>query len=165
MPDEETLVTFNHMDYGAIEAAVMETARGRWFLREYAKRNRNADTEAVLAAVAGLEKKLVEEKAARTMDQIRASLLDMASAIGETKADIGLCQPEERDAPVAAPDSGPEETARRIARILKTLRYLEERIHAMMDLCDPEQPLADKEPPSRDVVDFVQARAASPFLN
>ena len=29
-------------DYEAIAAAVMETVRGRWFLGEYARRNRNA---------------------------------------------------------------------------------------------------------------------------
>ena len=31
-------------DYDAICAAVTATARGRWFLEEYAKRNRNSDT-------------------------------------------------------------------------------------------------------------------------
>ena len=31
-------------DYAAISEAFMETSRGRWFLAEYAKRNRNADT-------------------------------------------------------------------------------------------------------------------------
>ena len=34
-------------DYEAIAAAVMETLRGRWFLAEFAKRNRNADTELI----------------------------------------------------------------------------------------------------------------------
>ncbi len=34
----------NEQDYDAIREAFMETARGRWFLGEYAKRNRNADT-------------------------------------------------------------------------------------------------------------------------
>lgn len=42
-------------DYDAICTAFMETARGRWFLNEYARRNRNADTRAVLDAVARLE--------------------------------------------------------------------------------------------------------------
>jgi hypothetical protein len=44
-------------DYETIEAAVMETARGRWFLNEYARRNRSADTQIVLDAIAALEKK------------------------------------------------------------------------------------------------------------
>ena len=42
-------------DYVAIRDAFMETARGRWFLTQYADRNRNADTTAVLDAVARLE--------------------------------------------------------------------------------------------------------------
>ena len=36
-------------DYAAIAEAFMETSRGRWFLTEYAKRNRNADTRMVLS--------------------------------------------------------------------------------------------------------------------
>ena len=42
-------------DYDAISEAFMETSRGRWFLGEYAKRNRNADTRMVLDAVARIE--------------------------------------------------------------------------------------------------------------
>lgn len=42
-------------DYDAIEEAVMETARGRWFLSEYARRNRAADTASVLEALGRLE--------------------------------------------------------------------------------------------------------------
>ena len=41
----------NEADYEAIRDAFMETSRGRWFLGEYAKRNRNADTSMVLDAV------------------------------------------------------------------------------------------------------------------
>ena len=45
-------------DYEAIREAFMETARGRWFLGEYAKRNRHADTRLVLNAVARVERML-----------------------------------------------------------------------------------------------------------
>src|SRR5262245_29649686 len=38
-------------EYEAIEAAVMETARGRWFLAEHARRNRHAETELLLAVL------------------------------------------------------------------------------------------------------------------
>jgi len=38
-----------------IEAAVKETVRGRWFLEEFARRNRNADTLAILDALGRLE--------------------------------------------------------------------------------------------------------------
>jgi hypothetical protein len=51
-------------DYEAIREAFMETSRGRWFLNEYAKRNRNADTAMVLDAVARIEQSLAATKAA-----------------------------------------------------------------------------------------------------
>ena len=42
-------------DYEAIHVAVMETVRGRWFLSEFAKRNRHADTSLILAAIDRVE--------------------------------------------------------------------------------------------------------------
>src|SRR6202041_917170 len=49
-------------DYEAISDAFMETSRGRWFLTEYAKRNRNADTRMVLDAVERIEENLNAQK-------------------------------------------------------------------------------------------------------
>ncbi|MFX7772422.1 hypothetical protein ABTJ87_20040, partial [Acinetobacter baumannii] len=54
----------NEEDYAAIHEAFMETSRGRWFLGEYAKRNRNADTRMVLDAVARIEGSLAAQKQA-----------------------------------------------------------------------------------------------------
>ncbi|MCA6126078.1 hypothetical protein J6500_29925 [Bradyrhizobium sp. WSM 1704] len=51
-------------DYAAISEAFMETSRGRWFLGEYAKRNRNADTRMVLDAVARIEESLAAQRKA-----------------------------------------------------------------------------------------------------
>ena len=51
-------------DYAAISEAFMETSRGRWFLGEYAKRNRNADTRMVLDAVARIEENLSQQRQA-----------------------------------------------------------------------------------------------------
>jgi hypothetical protein len=55
-------------DYAAISEAFMETSRGRWFLAEFAKRNRNADTRLVLDAVARLEESLAAQKQATAPD-------------------------------------------------------------------------------------------------
>src|SRR2546425_3548707 len=49
-------------DYAAIAEAFMETSRGRWFLTEYAKRNRNADTRMVLDAVVRIEQSLAAQR-------------------------------------------------------------------------------------------------------
>jgi hypothetical protein len=42
-------------DYEAIEAAVTETVRGRWFLAEYARRIRLAETNDILNAIGRIE--------------------------------------------------------------------------------------------------------------
>jgi len=44
-----------YADYEAILAAVMETGRGRWFLHEFAQRNRHAETRGVLTAIQKIE--------------------------------------------------------------------------------------------------------------
>ena len=49
-------IGLSEWDYSLIEAAVMETVRGRWFLSEFARRNRMADTQTLLAALARIEK-------------------------------------------------------------------------------------------------------------
>ena len=43
-------------DYEAIEAAVLESPRGRWFLAEYLRRNQASETKAMLAAIRKLER-------------------------------------------------------------------------------------------------------------
>ena len=71
-------------DYDAISEAFMETSRGRWFLGEYAKRNRNADTRMVLDAVARIEESLAAQK--QTGLQRETSLAARAlAAIGECR--------------------------------------------------------------------------------
>ena len=45
-----------HLDFGAIEAAVKETARGRAFLASYARRVQQSDTLTMLAMLARLER-------------------------------------------------------------------------------------------------------------
>jgi hypothetical protein len=47
--------TLSGAEYDAVHAAVVATERGRWFVTEYASRNRNADTQALLQALTRLE--------------------------------------------------------------------------------------------------------------
>jgi hypothetical protein len=49
-------------DYDSILDAVMETARGRWFLREFAQRNRHADTGMLLTAIGRIESLLTSRE-------------------------------------------------------------------------------------------------------
>ncbi|WP_439575903.1 hypothetical protein [Phreatobacter sp.] len=85
-------------DYESIADAVMETARGRWFLAEYARRNRHADTTAVLGAIQRLEGTLAVARApAPEIDRIRMDIREMAQAIAQTKAEIAAIKPEGSD--------------------------------------------------------------------
>jgi hypothetical protein len=73
-------------DYDAISAAFMETSRGRWFLSEYAKRNRNADTHMVLDAVARIEQNLAAQKDAAPDDALAEALAAIREAVDEARA-------------------------------------------------------------------------------
>src|ERR1700675_3867513 len=78
-------------DYDAISEAFMETSRGRWFLSEYAKRNRNADKTMVLDAVGRVEANTAAQK-------------DPAPELAETLAAIREAVDQARAAASAALD-------------------------------------------------------------
>ena len=72
-------------DYDAIREAFMETSRGRWFLSEYAKRNRNADTRMVLDAVARIEENLASQKNAAPESALAEALTVIRDAVDEAR--------------------------------------------------------------------------------
>jgi hypothetical protein len=74
-------------EYEAICATVMESARGRWFLSEYARRNRHADTRLVVDAIGRLEA-AIRGDPGQPVDELRSALSDIAEAIARAKADI-----------------------------------------------------------------------------
>ena len=84
-------------DYDAIEAAVMETARGRWFLAEYARRNRHADTTMLLKALDRIEASIGGKKSVEPVDQIRFDLVEMSKAIARTKTEIASIKSDAHD--------------------------------------------------------------------
>jgi len=95
------LMPLTEVDYESIEGAVMETARGRWFLAEYARRNRHADTDVLLAAIGRLETAMRGERAERAtppaVDLIRFDLVEMAKSIARTRAEISTIKPDVDD--------------------------------------------------------------------
>ena len=169
----------------------METARGRWFLSEFAQRNRTADTKVLLEAISRLEQAVTGERAAQNMDRVRFDLMEMAKAIARTKerdrghpvpgpssravsppppksldaivrtteratsdileaaehvqetawtlrekgADEDLCgELDRRATEIYTACSFQDLTAQRTGKIVNTLRYLEGRINAMIDI-------------------------------
>ncbi len=75
-------------DYEATYAAVTESARGRWFLEEFARRNRRADTNLVLAALARVEAVLRGGPAPRLAAADLAALSDIGAALERIAAAV-----------------------------------------------------------------------------
>jgi hypothetical protein len=75
-------ISFPREQYEALESAVMESARGRWFLAEYARRNRAADTTMLLDAL----KKL--EAVAAATPGLSPDIERLAAAIKEARTEI-----------------------------------------------------------------------------
>jgi chemotaxis protein CheZ len=138
MPLPPASQTVTDTEYDAIEAAVKETARGRWFLDEFAQRNRNADTRLVLDAIQRLQRSVLgaESEPApapqipamredlneieRTAEQTRKALREL-DAERQRDGDLG----SELSAIVAASAqavSGVLSDADRIAEISTTMR-------------------------------------------
>jgi hypothetical protein len=190
MSERGSLPSISEADYGAIEAAVLETARGRWFLREFARRNRTADTLVLLDAMSRLEQAVAAERSAQDLDRLRFDLVEMAKAIALTKTEIAALHPadqpyshlvvasealdgitrtteratsdildaaeqiqeaawtlreeganaplcdklDRRATEIYTACSFQDVTAQRTSRIIHTLRYLEGRINAMIDI-------------------------------
>lgn len=147
MSDSKALSPIEPRDYEAIEAAVMETQRGRWFLAEYARRNRNADTTTILSAIERLENAVASERESDRMDRLRFDLVEMARAITSTKREIAAIRPAEgssSDLEVAseALDGIVRTTERATSDILEAAEHVQEAAWTLRedgareDLCD-----------------------------
>ncbi len=76
-------------DYEAIEAALLDSARGRWFLNEYARQNRTADTQMLLDAITKLEASIMRPAGKDdNQDRIRSGLIEMSESIAQTRQEI-----------------------------------------------------------------------------
>jgi hypothetical protein len=135
MPDEETDVTFGDLDFDAIETAVMETARGRWFLKEYARRNRHADTQTILEAVDRLKEPGIDGQA---IARLRSDLEEMAVAIRQTKEAIHSFPAIDGNDPLNSLSEAELQAAaeQRIRHMVLTFQYLERHVREMIALCD-----------------------------
>ena len=116
-------------DYEAIREAFMETSRGRWFLGEYAKRNRNADTSMVLEAVARIEQSLAAQRQPAVDSRLPEALAAIRLALDEASANTRTrleAQPlEESIAPI-----------RKGLRVIREISWRWREIGADGRICD-----------------------------
>jgi hypothetical protein len=140
-------------DYAAIHEAFMETSRGRWFLGEYAKRNRNADTRMVLDAVARIEQSLAAQKEAAAEADLTEALAAIREAVAaaQTSANAGLdgLAVDERLAPIA-----------KSVRIIREISWRWREIGTDGRICDILDSQADAIENSAGQISVGDARAA-----
>jgi chemotaxis protein CheZ len=90
-------------DYEALESALLGSTRGRWFLSEYSRRNRSADTQMLLDAITKLEGAFVRQSMDGHSDRIRHELIEMSEAISQTRREIAAIKaPHEESRLVSA---------------------------------------------------------------
>jgi hypothetical protein len=89
MPSPTSNITSLTADYDAIERAIRETSRGRWFLSCYLERNRSAETKMLLAAIAKLEGAMRDSgQALRDSGATFDTLITLRNAIDQARDDM-----------------------------------------------------------------------------
>jgi hypothetical protein len=89
MTDKRQPAAVDERDFDAIEAAVMETERGRWFLGEFARRNRMGETRLLLEAVTRLEQNVAGPRPPEEAEAVRAALAQLAGTLARAIAELG----------------------------------------------------------------------------
>jgi hypothetical protein len=112
-------------DFEAIREAFLETARGRWFLDEYTKRNRNADTAMVLEAVARIERTLAaqkeeqksqEEPVAQASSELPEAMAAVRAIVAATRESVSAALEGQALADALAP-------SRKCARVIREIAW------------------------------------------
>jgi hypothetical protein len=112
---------YNMNDYDAIELAVGSSERGRWFLAEFAKRNRVSDTQTVMSAIEKLQNVVASTLTATAaptalintredtnivVETLRNDLVEMARRITDTQTEVTAIGLKDSDPAHAALVSG-----------------------------------------------------------
>ena len=143
MSSSRSLTPLDASQYDAIEDAVRETERGRWFLTEYARRNRNADTEVLLDAIRRIENVVTTDRP-DDVGRFRGDLMEMADAIARTRAEVAaLSAPEQGESRLTvaseALDAIVRATERATSDILSAAEEVQEAAWTLRETgADPE---------------------------
>lgn len=95
MPPRLPHVTTLTADYDAIERAIRETSRGRWFLAAYLERNRSAETRMLMNAIGKLERSMRDSGHVVNAMAPMETLVELRDAIGKAREDIARTRKRE----------------------------------------------------------------------
>jgi chemotaxis protein CheZ len=80
--------------YSALEALLRASPRGRWFLAEYARRNRTAETDLLLEALDRIERAVSRPSPRQAVpSNVFSDLVEMSGAIARTRREIAQIKP------------------------------------------------------------------------
>jgi hypothetical protein len=116
-------------DYQAFCEALSASARGRAFLAEYARRNRNADTEQLLAAIGRLQSLVATPATPETLETIKQELRALHDEIVMAQCEL--------DASILATKA---------AKLAELMALVERRIANMLEAPGREVPLVIEAP-------------------
>jgi hypothetical protein len=116
-------------DYAEFCATVMASARGRWFLAEYACRHRKADTDAMLTALHRIEDMVRAAPSEPPLASLRDELRALVAMVRETRSDLGRA---------GGAESG---TVSAASKAMALLDLLEQRIEYSLTPGDDRAPL------------------------
>jgi hypothetical protein len=91
-------VTTLTADYDAIERAIRETSRGRWFLACYLERNRSAETKMLIDAISRLESAMRDNGHIIDDSRVGETLTTIYEAIVQARSDIAHLPGVDQDA-------------------------------------------------------------------
>ncbi len=80
-------------EFAAIEAAMMQSEKGRAFLRDYLVRNRSAETVALLDAIARLQRSLGDGGSDHRLESVRHDLTDLQRSMGRSRRALATIAP------------------------------------------------------------------------
>lgn len=104
-------------EYRAIEKALLQSERGRWFLAEHSRRSRRTETSEIEEALQRFKSTLRQPPA--VLGRVRSELGSLEAMLAETKAHLMACTQ-----PAAAADSP-------TAHLLKTAEDLHELVWSL----------------------------------
>jgi hypothetical protein len=112
----------------ALEAVLNATPRGRWFLAEYARRNRSVEAGLLLGAIAKLEAAVVKQQQMPPCD-VFGELVEMSKAIAHTRREIAEIKPPHQfDKQLIGA------TEELDHKLVEALYFIEQRINAMIEI-------------------------------
>lgn len=144
-------------DYEAIEAAVSETPRGRWFLAEFARRHRAAETDRLIETIERLFATAGEARKAALSEHVERDLEDMRRSIEEAQRDIAAVKPRGDLNVRQGAANDPDAIAMAAERATLDMLAAVERLHEISD--DLRQRNADG-----DLCDEIETHARGIFM-